>query len=119
MVAGTSSGVLGFASAGPGRDRDVTSMIGELYALYVAPSATGQGIGTALLADAVARQRARACHAMTLWVLRDNLHARHFYEASGWYADGAEATETDGDCTFHDVRYRLVLGPETDGGERP
>jgi ribosomal protein S18 acetylase RimI-like enzyme len=52
----------------------------ELHALYVLPNYQGSGIGSRLLAA--------AGEVAYLWVLKDNLVARQFYEARSWMADG-------------------------------
>lgn len=54
----------------------------ELHALYVTPTAWGQGIGARLLVAAGPVQH--------LWVLRDNSRGRRFWERHGWVLDGTE-----------------------------
>lgn len=54
----------------------------ELVTLYVDPPAQGAGVGTALLAEAV------AAGARRLTVFQDNGLARRFYERHGWWDDG-------------------------------
>jgi GNAT superfamily N-acetyltransferase len=55
----------------------------ELHALYVAPSHWRSGLGSRLL-------RAVPESVERLWVLRDNDHARLFYESRGWRPAGEE-----------------------------
>lgn len=83
FVAEDGSGrVVGFASGGPRRDGP-DDYAGELYAIYLQGEAQGRGIGQRLAA-AVARELAtRGMRSMLLWVFRDNLPARRFYEALG------------------------------------
>src|SRR5881398_2402612 len=45
--------VIGFASTGPSRDADADDSTGELYAIYLHPSAWGSGIGAALHDEAL------------------------------------------------------------------
>ena len=54
----------------------------ELHALYVAPTWWGNGIGARLLAAAGPVKE--------LWVLRDNMRGRRFWESHGWRPDGTE-----------------------------
>lgn len=55
-----------------------------LSELYCAGSATGGGIGTALIEDALAKARLRGCDAVQLSVYCDNLGAQRFYERFGF-----------------------------------
>ena len=100
--------VVGFASVGPSRDEPG---IGELYAIYVIPSAWSTGAGRALLERAEERL-AEDYDEATLWVLEDNPRARRFYEAAGWRPDGAQKAEPRWDVSAPEVRYRKRLkGP--------
>jgi len=97
--------VVGFASVGPSRDEPG---IGELYAIYVIPSAWSTGAGRALLERAEERL-AEDYDEATLWVLEDNPRARRFYEAAGWRPDGARKAEPRWDVSAPEVRYRRRL----------
>src|SRR3954447_20595306 len=46
-------GVLGFSDAGPSREDDAPSEAGEVYAIYLDPSAVGQGLGRELFTHTV------------------------------------------------------------------
>ncbi len=54
----------------------------ELHALYVLPEQWSHGIGARLLEAAGAVSK--------LWVLEENVAARHFYEKHGWRPDGTQ-----------------------------
>lgn len=41
-----------------------------------------------------------------LWVLRDNLRARRFYEHFGWTPDGRTVSEDYGGCRLEALCYR-------------
>jgi GNAT superfamily N-acetyltransferase len=71
----------------------------ELHDLYVAPSAQGRGVGSALF-DRVREARPLG---FRLWVFRDNTPARRFYEARGCRVIGA--TEGDNEEGLPDVLY--------------
>jgi ribosomal protein S18 acetylase RimI-like enzyme len=74
--------VVGFAMGGPEREGD-DRFRGELYAIYLLKHAQGRGHGRAL-AEAVAQALLqRGTGSMLVWVLRDNLDARGFYERLG------------------------------------
>lgn len=66
----------------------------ELHALYVAPAYWSRGLGARLL---VAAGPVRV-----LWVLRENVRGRRFYERHGWRPDGAER----GAYGVMEMRYR-------------
>jgi len=59
---------------------------GRLEALYVVPEAWGTGVADALYEHAAAVAGSDA----TLWVLRDNLRGRRFWERHGWRPTGEE-----------------------------
>ena len=67
--------------------RDASAPV-ELAALYVAPHRWRSGLGSALVEAALPLDEE-----VTLWVFRDNPTARAFYEAHGFFDDGAEATD--------------------------
>ena len=118
--AGTLGGVVGYASYGP--ETDVLSApwphprtpggeqgrTGELYALYVRPAWWSTGTGRALMERVLARTAAAGYESVVLWVLRDNLRARRFYERAGFAPDGAtNVLERLGEVP--EVRYRRRL----------
>jgi GNAT superfamily N-acetyltransferase len=63
----------GFVCVGPSRDTDVDpAIVGELQALYLLPSAWGQGIGHLLHQTGMDWLRAQGKCEATLWVLEGN-----------------------------------------------
>jgi GNAT superfamily N-acetyltransferase len=60
----------------------------ELRDLYVAPTAWGTGVASALMESAIESVRGGA-HEALLWVGEANVRARRFYEREGWIADGS------------------------------
>lgn len=73
--------VVGFASFG--RARHVRGgQVGEIYALYVAPDAQGQGLGRGLVSVALQRLFAEGYRHVDVEVLAEN-PSRHFYSAVG------------------------------------
>ena len=86
---------------------------GEILAIHVEPGLHGRGIGGRLLDAAVGDlEDAGFVHA-TLWVIRENVEARRFYEGRGWQPDGAAKRAHMGDFAglpiVEEVRYGLAL----------
>jgi len=77
-IAGTAAG---YACGGPGRGG--ASSDGELYAIYVRPQHQRRGVGRMLVAAVVEHCRNRGLLPLRVWVLKDNLAARSFYETLG------------------------------------
>jgi putative acetyltransferase len=88
--------ILGFLSDEPG----------WIENLYVMPDALGGGIGSVLLADAMARNEA-----LELWCFEENHRARRFYERHGFL----EVLRTDGSDNEErcpDIRFRWLRLPD-------
>jgi GNAT superfamily N-acetyltransferase len=86
--------VVGFCAAVfPSRDADAGEHVAEIEATYVDPDVWGAGVGRALMVVALAGLRAGESHAVTLWVLAENHHARDFYAQFGFEPDGAQTTD--------------------------
>jgi len=64
-------------------------LVGELYALYIAPAWWSAGVGRELMSRALTGLRADGYQRVVLWVLTDNARARRFYEIAGFAPDGA------------------------------
>lgn len=58
--------------------------LAQLEELYVRPSLRGQGLGTELLRDAIARVRAQGCEEMHINVDEVDADTRRFYERHGF-----------------------------------
>jgi GNAT superfamily N-acetyltransferase len=76
----------------PARDGDLGPEVAELVAIYVHPDRWNQGIGRALVAEAVNRSTELGFSELSLWTLTLNDRALAFYEALGWEPDGREQT---------------------------
>jgi ribosomal protein S18 acetylase RimI-like enzyme len=107
--------VLGFASFGPSRDDDADVLVtAELMALYVHPKVWNRGIGQSLWQQV---ENIITCNftEVTLWVLRDNIRARSFYEAMGLVAEtGKEKLLPRYDCELYEIRYQKLLTSDFD-----
>ncbi|MGA5420118.1 GNAT family N-acetyltransferase [Streptomyces lavendulocolor] len=104
LVAERAGSVVGWACHGPNRDGSATGD-GELYALYARPDQLSTGVGRALMDETAARATAEGYPALRLWVLRDNVRARRFYERAGFVPDGAEEPWHVAGVTVPEVRY--------------
>lgn len=85
-VAEHDGALVGFVSAGPGRDEPKTL---ELMALYVRARIHGTGVGHALMEAAIGDQPAY------LWVLEGNDRAITFYQRHGFRLDGQQKLEDE------------------------
>lgn len=106
FVAVDAATIVGFSACGPQRGDDA---LGELYALYVTPTAQGRGHGRQLLDAAEADLAARGYTEAVLWVLATNTPTIEFYEACGWRDDGVEETDVVSGVEVRDRRYRKLL----------
>ncbi|MFC7135845.1 GNAT family N-acetyltransferase [Halobaculum litoreum] len=90
--------VVGFADALWGADRKAFCERddAELRAVYVDPERQGEGVGSALVADAVERLPADVDR-LALETFEANDDARAFYEARGFERVGSSAFEVDGE----------------------
>jgi GNAT superfamily N-acetyltransferase len=82
MVVEQDGEVVGFANAGPARQRPPAHQ-GELYAIYLLARAQGRGWGRALVQAQAAHLLGHGMPRMQIWALRDNGPARRFYEHLG------------------------------------
>ena len=102
--------IVGFVSAGPTRDADDhRGQVGEVYAIYLVPTAWGRGLGGELLRVAEDDLCDRGYRAATIWVLAGNTRARRFYAQCGYDADGGAQDERVGPAVLPSVRYRRSL----------
>ena len=110
LVAESTGEVVGMASLGPNRDRDIPDHgVAEVYAIYVAPPAWGQGHGRDLMVATVESMRSLGNMLATLWVLDSNELGRRFYEGGGWVADDTTQVDLSFGEPMREVRYRLEL----------
>jgi len=85
--------VVGFVAAGPSDGDFAEPPIGaaEVGAIYLLEEVQGTGVGRALLERATEAMRTNGYRHAVLWVFEANDRARRFYQAAGWFPDGAHA----------------------------
>jgi GNAT superfamily N-acetyltransferase len=109
-VAVVAGRILGFVSAGLTRDaEDRGAAVGEVYAIYLTPTAWGHGLGGELLRTAEDDLCERGNRTATIWVLAGNTRARRFYEQCGYAVDGKTRSEAAFPAALPAVRYRRSL----------
>ncbi len=97
--------VVGYVSSGPQRTADLAGTYdGEILALYVLAAQQRRGIARALIGAAFRSLANRDFIGAALWVLRDNLRARGFYEALGGGLVGEREDRRD-PHVLHEVAY--------------
>ena len=110
VVAERAGRICGFVNVGPERE-SALGELGELFAIYVLPDCSGQGVGRALMATALSQLQADGFTEAILWVLEDNPRTRHFYELAGWQPDGGVKEEELLGTVVRELRYRIALRP--------
>jgi RimJ/RimL family protein N-acetyltransferase len=110
VVADDDGQLAGFTHVGPARDDDTDpALIGEVYAIYLAPPAWDKGLGRELMTAGLAELANRGYSEATLWVLNTNERARRFYQAAGFEPDGAVKVDDSRGFQLAEVRYRRPL----------
>jgi GNAT superfamily N-acetyltransferase len=107
----------GFICLGKCRDEDNDGTVGEIWGIYLLPEFWRKGVGTILLNWGINELTLLGFTRITLWVLKDNLTARYFYEKNGFILDGNEKPITLGinliECRYStkkDSAYGNSLG---------
>ena len=90
----------------PSRDADLKGCA-EIVAIYILSDFWGKGIGQALMSQVI-KDNASFYNEASLWVFKENLRARRFYEKSGFSFDGKEKTENFSNLPIS-MRYRKPI----------
>jgi GNAT superfamily N-acetyltransferase len=104
--------VTGFAAFGPAEDPDCDpETTAEIFALTVAPSETGHGHGSRLLAACADLSRDAGFTLAVCWTLLDDTRFRSFLQETGWTPDGAyrDLDRGDGGPLTRSVRLQAAL----------
>lgn len=78
---------------------------GEIISLYLLPAYMGKGYGQTLMESVVSELKKQGYERVFLWVLEENIRARHFYERFGF--SPADEYIEDNICgkDLREVRY--------------
>lgn len=82
--------VCGFITIGKCRDNDKSNLSGEIWGIYVSPQYWQKGYGKRLLEYGENLLREKGFKEIFLWVLKDNLTSRNFYEHFGYKIEGSK-----------------------------
>lgn len=93
LVVRTGEDVVGWIAYGHCRDEGSGPEIGEIWAIYAAPTAWSTGVGRALWDAARRDLQEQGYRSVTLWVIRENARAIRFYERSGFAIEANSAKE--------------------------
>lgn len=104
LVAVGDEGIIGFTRVGA-----VEVNVGLVYLLYVLPEYWGCGVGTRLMSAAMDKMRDLRLTEAILWVLRDNTHARQFYEKLGWTFSGRTTSQSYGGVELEALCYQRAV----------
>lgn len=111
IVATHRGDVVGFARAGTYSDRCVYSGVGE-HAVYVDPSARGQGLGRQLLDHLAAAAEAAGFYKLTSRIFTDNAPSRAAHRAAGFEEVGVQRRHGRLEGEWKDcVLVERLLGP--------
>ena len=103
LAAEGADSLVGYCSGGEARGR--VDGLAEITTLYLLREAQGLGLGRRLLTDTARVLAARGAVSLVIWVLRDNVKARGFYEHLGGRLDAARG-ESVGGQIIPSVGYR-------------
>jgi len=84
LVAMKDDRVLGFVSFGKSREEQAAPRDGEVWTMYVDPTSWRQGVGQALMREALSALERGGYAAVWVWVLQANSQAIAFYESCGF-----------------------------------
>ena len=111
LVAETDDGeIVGFARGGPIRAENADHLDAEteIFAIYLLDRVKRQGIGRRLMTGILDHLRQQNFRSTGLWVLKDNLSARRFYEALSGTPGPEQAFDLRGQNVV-EIAYRFAL----------
>ncbi len=105
--------IVGFIRGGPIRDRqaELLGTEAEIFAIYLLDRVKRQGIGRRLIRGVFEHLAAQGFRSVGLWVLKENLPARRFYEALGGMAGPEQSFDLRGQMVT-EVAYRFALASQ-------
>lgn len=102
--------IVGFIRGGPirGKGAELLGAEAEIFAIYLLDKIKRQGIGRRLMRGVFDHLAAHGLRSVGLWVLRDNLPARRFYESLGGTSGPEQSFDLRGQMVT-EVAYRFEL----------
>ena len=102
--------IVGFIRGGPirGKGAELLGDEAEIFAIYLLDKIKRQGIGRRLMRGVFDHLAAHGLRSVGLWVLRDNLPARRFYESLGGTSGPEQSFDLRGQMVT-EVAYRFEL----------
>jgi ribosomal protein S18 acetylase RimI-like enzyme len=82
----------GYLEFGNSKDTDLDNTYGEIYNIYTLKSYWGKGYGKKLITWGIDRLQEAGYSNVSLWVLKENINAKGFYEHLGFINDELERT---------------------------
>ncbi len=78
---------------------------GEVISIYLLPDYIGKGYGKILMDSVLSELKGLGYERVFLWVLEENIRARHFYEQYGFLPTNDFLDDTIGGKNLREVRY--------------
>lgn len=78
---------------------------GEIISIYLLPDHMGKGYGKVLLQASISELKKSGYKNIFLWVLKDNMRARSFYERFGFLRTDDYLDSQIGGKTLQEIRY--------------
>nr|WP_279306653.1 GNAT family N-acetyltransferase [Microvirga solisilvae] len=105
--------IVGFARGGPIRNKgaDLLATDAEIFAIYLLDKAKRQGLGRRMMIAVFDHLAAQGFGSVGLWVLKENLAARRFYEMLGGRAGREQSFDVRGQM-LTEVAYRFAPIPK-------
>lgn len=112
-LAGETAGaaMVGFVGFDRSRDKGTPPTMGEIWALYVAPTHWNEGVGLALWDAAREGLLEEGCTQVTLWLALDNVRALRFFELAGFKRElNTARVAAVGGIKVQEIRLKRTLG---------
>ncbi|AKN29918.1 GCN5 family acetyltransferase [Clostridium carboxidivorans P7] len=104
---------VGCVAYGKARDDKFTDW-GEIISIYLLPDYFRKGYGQKLLQTAIIDMKIEGYKNFYLWVLKENINARNFYESNGFICNDDECTCQIMQKQLVDVLYILTSDKHTE-----
>lgn len=102
--------IVGFVGFDRSRDKGTPQTMGEIWAIYVAASHLGQGVGLALWDAAREGLLEEGCTHVTIWIALSNDRALRFHELAGFKREPSSAkTVPVGTARVEEIRLKRSL----------